>query len=82
MLAARSVRHAGAGAADAEVLPACWRVTPSDKGVSLAYAVEFEYSTLRANAPGLSDALLRRTMARAAAMWCRNLAGFDLYSER
>ena len=76
-LATRSVRHAEAGRADAEVLPACWRLMPCEAGVALSYAVEFEYATLRANAPGLSDARLRRAMARAAATWCRRLAGFE-----
>ncbi|CAH0379547.1 unnamed protein product [Pelagomonas calceolata] len=76
-LATRSVRHADAGKADAEVLPACWRLMPCEAGVALSYAVEFEYATLRANAPGLSDARLRRAMARAAATWCRRLAGFE-----
>jgi hypothetical protein len=50
---------------------------PCEAGVALSYAVEFEYVTLRANAPGLSDARLRRAMARAAATWCRRLAGFE-----
>ena len=63
-LATRSVRHADAGTADAEVLPACWRLMPCEAGVALSYAVEFEYVTLRANAPGLSDARLRRGRAR------------------
>jgi acyl-CoA hydrolase len=76
-LATRSVRHADAGTADAEVLPACWRLMPCEAGVALSYAVEFEYATLRANAPGLSDARLRRAMARAAATWCRRLVAFE-----
>ena len=46
-------------------------------GRRVSYAVEFEYATLRANAPGLSDARLRRAMARAAATWCRRLVAFE-----
>ena len=77
-LATRSVRHADAGTADAEVLPACWRLMPCEAGVALSYAVEFEVRDAagqragalgRAPAPGHWRARRRRGG--------RRLAGFE-----